>query len=579
MVGLLNSISNNRSRIAIILVFVVLALFMMVGSYYGIKTLSSVRAYIAGEGQWTKAQKEAVSSLLEYSIHKEPSYYKKFQDKLELHQGFEKARKTLMSDNPHLDVAYRGFQQGVGQDKDIDLLIWVTQNFKDLDLLQKAIGIWAKGDTHIEKLEKLGVQLHTAIKKGELGVEKREQIVAEVSSIDRRLTELEGQFSHTMGELASWVRTLIFWTITIVGITLLLIGYLVVNSFFREINNLNDKLSKSESKFKKVLQHSRDVVYQLDIQSGQYKYISPYVEEMLGYSTDVFLKKGRSFVLDHVHPKDIKKMKQEIMDMEKDGHSEYFADETEFRIKTHEGDYIWVNNQRALVTDDCGEPVGVVGSVRDISERKKNEVEIEQSLKEKQTLLEEIHHRVKNNLAVISSLLELQKHESSESLVSVFEDTQSRIRSIAMIHEKLYQNETLSAINIQEYIEDFTGMVSDAFNSQQKNIAITKEVKSFDLDITKAVPLGLILNELLNNAFKHGFKELKEGEIVVSLDETDGIVHFSVADNGNKLPNDFSLQESSSLGMTLVKTLTQQLEGEIDISQNGWTKFGISFQV
>ncbi|WP_138430641.1 PAS domain-containing sensor histidine kinase [Fodinibius saliphilus] len=579
MIGLLNSISNNRSRIAIILVFVVLALFMMVGTYYGTKTLSSVRAYIAGEGQWTKAQKEAVTSLLEYSIHKEPSYYQKFRDKLELHQGFERARKTLMSDNPNLEIAYQGFKLGIGHDEDISLLIWLTQNFKSSEQLQKAINTWQKGDEQIAELEKLGAKLHEAIQKGELGIQKRKRIASEISSIDHNLTELEGSFSHTMGSMASWVKSFIFWTIIIVGITLLIIGYLVVNSFFREINNLNEKLSRSESKFKKVLQHSRDIVYQLDIKSGQYEYISPYVEEMLGYPTDDFLNKGRSFVLGHVHPEDLEKMKQEIESMEEKGHYDYFADETEFRIRTNNGNYIWVNNQRALVKGKNGTAVAIVGSVRDISDRKKYEVEIERSLKEKQTLLEEIHHRVKNNLAVISSLLELQKHESEEPLVTVFEDTQSRIRSIAMIHEKLYQNETLSAIDIQEYIEDFAGMISDAFNSEQKNITIKNKVESFDLDITKAVPLGLIVNELLNNAFKHGFEDVNDGEIVVALEETDGTVQFSVKDNGKGLPEGFTIAESNSLGMTLVKTLTQQLEGEINISEDKWTKFEISFQV
>lgn len=153
-------------------------------------------------------------------------------------------------------------------------------------------------------------------------------------------------------------------------------------------------------------------------------------------------------------------------------------------------------------TDDGG----MVCVVRDIAERKQQEKKTEQSLKEKEVLLEEIHHRVKNNLSVISSLLELQRFEPVESVDALIEDTQSRIKSIAKIHEKLYQSETLSDVNIKDYIEDFSDIVSDTFNSDQKAIAIVKDLQPFAVEITNAVPLDLLLTNCLPMRLSMGFR-------------------------------------------------------------------------
>ncbi|MDZ7689629.1 MAG: histidine kinase dimerization/phosphoacceptor domain -containing protein [Balneolaceae bacterium] len=244
----------------------------------------------------------------------------------------------------------------------------------------------------------------------------------------------------------------------------------------------------------------------------------------------------------------------------------------------NEGNFIWVNNQRSLVKDSNGNPTAIVGTVRDISDRKKHEVEIQKSLEEKQTLLAEIHHRVKNNLAVISGLLELQKNEADDEVRHTLQDTQARIHSIALIHEKLYQTETLSDIDIQEYIGDFANMVANSYEADLRDISITQEVQSFSLDITKALPIGLILNELLNNAYKHGFSDVKNGDLRITLVKENGTGTLRVADNGQGLPDDFNLDNQQSLGMTLIQTLTKQLEGELEIkSGDKWTTFQVKF--
>lgn len=580
MADLNKQFRKGRGNIAIIGVFVGLALFTTVATHYGTKTLSAVRAYVAAEGQWTKAQKEATSLLIQYSVNEQQEIYEQFQEKLNLHKAFKTSRQTLISENPDYDLAFKGFQTAAIHPDDIDLLIWLGQFQDDISYLQQAFEIWKQGDRQIAKLDSVARVLHQTIQKDRLDKDTRNRFIREISTIDSLLTELESSFSATMADGARWIRTVLFWSFVTLGAIIIITGYFITRSYFRDINMLNRELRESETKFRTVLQNSRDVVYKMDFESGDYEYMSPAVKKMLGYSPDHILEQGAKFVLDRIHPEDLKRMDQEIEEMKGKGVEDHFSEETEFRIKTKDGNYIWVNNQRSLVTDSNGNPRAIVGTVRDISDRKKHEMETRKSLEEKQTLLAEIHHRVKNNLAVVSSLLELQKNESGSEVGAILQNTQSRIHSIAMIHEKLYQTETLSDIDIREYIRDFTNMVANSFESDQKEITMTQEVESFKLEITKAVPVGLILNELLNNAYKHGFADAKNGEIRITLMKENGRGILRVADNGQGLPDDFSFENQQSLGMTLIKTLNKQLEGEFEILPNEeWTVLQVKFPI
>ncbi len=574
------SLRDKKGHVTILSVFFVVALFLVVATHYGTKTLSAVRAYVAGEGQWTKAQKEAASLLVQYSVEQEPDLYTRFQEALDLHRGFKRARQTLTSDNPDYDLAYEGFQMADIHPEDIELLIWLTQFHDDISYLEEAVDIWREGDQLIAELDKIGREIQEVVQAGQMNQELRSQYIRDIASLDRRLTNFETSFSSTMGEAARWIQGIIFWSTVGLGAIVIVIGYIITRRFLRGINDLNTQLVKSESKFKKVLQNSRDIIYQMDFDSQNYEYLSPAVESMLGYTPEELMEKGPSFILDRIHPEDLKRIEQEVNEMKGKGVEDHFAKETKYRIKTKEGNYIWVNNRRRLLKDENGNPVAFVGSIRDISEQEKQETKIRQSLKEKQTLLAEIHHRVKNNLAIISGLMHLQQAEADEQVRPILEDMQSRIQSIAMIHEKLYQTDSFSEIDMKEYVEDFTQMVESTYGSKQQEVEMKENLESFTLDITKAVPLGLILNELLNNAYKHGFPDSKSvGELRIKMERQNGTAMLQVTDNGAGLPDDFSFDNKQSLGITLVKTLTDQLGGEVEVVPGAHTTFQVTFPI
>lgn len=218
---------------------------------------------------------------------------------------------------------------------------------------------------------------------------------------------------------------------------------------------------------------------------------------------------------------------------------------------------------------------------QELEQRLRAEARIKASLKEKEVLLKEIHHRVKNNLQIISSLLNLQSTYSTDTTsTAVFQDSQNRVRSMALIHEKLYQSENLSQINFAEYISDLGRYLVSVYRGTSAGVGFNVDAEEILLAIDTAVPCGLILNELISNALKHAFKGMEAGKITVTLQtEKNRHVKLVIADNGIGLPPDFNRQSGTSLGLMLVDTLIDQLDGTLQLTQNGETGSGSCFAI
>jgi len=200
-------------------------------------------------------------------------------------------------------------------------------------------------------------------------------------------------------------------------------------------------------------------------------------------------------------------------------------------------------------------------------------------LQEKETLLQEVHHRVKNNLQVISSLLLLQASSIKDtSILNIFNESRSRIKSIAMVHEKLYQSKNFSRIDFSKYIKDLSSHLLNTYKVNSSHIILNINSEDIILNIKQAIPCGLIINELISNALKYAFPDDMEGKIIVEFYQEDGsMLVLAVSDNGAGLPESFSLENISTLGMELVVNLIDQLHGRIDIDRTRGTSFKISF--
>ncbi len=240
-------------------------------------------------------------------------------------------------------------------------------------------------------------------------------------------------------------------------------------------------------------------------------------------------------------------------------------------------DYIF-NLLFAPLFDENGEVYGIFVEALDVSDQLNYQHQLEESLKEKETLLAEIHHRVKNNLAIVSSMMELQALDSDDAtLQETLRTGQQRIQTIAIIHELLYESESLSYVNlgknIKQLIDSLQNMYGDA-----KEISIEVQSEQIALNINQAIPCALMINEVVTNAFKHAFKEREEGTITVKLQEDEGLVQVDIADDGAGLPEGVDLDRSKTLGMTLINSLVQQLEGDLEISSDEGTRFLFEFE-
>lgn len=251
----------------------------------------------------------------------------------------------------------------------------------------------------------------------------------------------------------------------------------------------------------------------------------------------------------------------------------------EIKNKAKDGSYYWVDTTIVPFLNEDGKPRQYVAIRADITERKRAEEALVETLHDKETLLKEIHHRVKNNMQLISSLLELQaQYVQDAKALGVFEECKNRIRSMALIHEKLYQSSSLAKIDFAEYTRGLVNMLIRTYRiGPLVNVGL--QVEALSLNLETAVPLGLIMNELISNSLEHAFPDQMAGTISVSLLRSSGNqMRLTVHDNGVGLPPDFDLHKSPTLGLRLIHILAEQLRARIEVQGGSGTAFTVTFQ-
>ncbi len=212
------------------------------------------------------------------------------------------------------------------------------------------------------------------------------------------------------------------------------------------------------------------------------------------------------------------------------------------------------------------------------SERDKAQKQIINSLEEKNVLLREIHHRVKNNMQIISSLLSLQSSTiENPEMREIFHESQNRVKSMSIIHEQLYQTDNLSKIDFKIYINGLIKSLFQVYSSPSKQIKWDVDINEVKLNLETSIPCGLIINELISNSLKHAFKERDNGKITVKMDRNNDLITLIVADNGVGISNNFQIEKASTLGLKLVTNLVKQLEGEMIVNNENGASFTIKF--
>ncbi|MEX2639180.1 MAG: PAS domain S-box protein [Balneolales bacterium] len=294
-------------------------------------------------------------------------------------------------------------------------------------------------------------------------------------------------------------------------------------------------------------------------------------QKLYGWTSEEIM--GRN-IIDITPDGSSKKQAAEIMTLLKKGKK--WSDE--FLVKRKDGTTFPAMVTNTPVTGNNGDLIGIVGVSSDLSERKQAERVLSESLKEKEILLAEVHHRVKNNLAVISSLLTLQAESlTDEGLIDIFEQSVSRIQTMALIHEMLYRSESFATIDIEKYLKRMIPPIIGSFNMFGMEIDIDYEAKGIHLDVQTAIPCGMIINELISNAHKHAFIGRDEGNVNIEFTKTGDRHTLTVRDDGVGLPPDFLTGDHPSLGLIIVQELTDQIGGTLQVNENNGTEFVITF--
>jgi PAS domain S-box-containing protein len=334
-------------------------------------------------------------------------------------------------------------------------------------------------------------------------------------------------------------------------------------------------LIATQTRLKYLLSSNPSVIYTCHPNRNRAcTFVSENITQQLGYEIWQYLKDPH-FWVDHIHPEDLSQVLNQVTQLFTDGELT-----CEYRFLHQDGQYRWLRDSMKLSRDRQGQPLEIIGSVVDITERKWAEDQIRTSLTEKEVMLKEIHHRVKNNLQVISSLLKLQAgYLKDQRILEIFKESQNRVRAMALIHEKLYQSEDLAKTDFGEYIRS---LINDLFRSYSVNsrlIRLELRVEEVRLNIDTAIPCGLMINELVSNSLKHAFPTGQAGIIRVDLraQPDDNRYRLVVHDNGIGFPEDLDFRHTASLGLQLVYNLTNQLQGTIDLNRQPGSTFTITF--
>lgn len=336
-----------------------------------------------------------------------------------------------------------------------------------------------------------------------------------------------------------------------------------------------NELKRREKLFESLFLNSPTAIAMIDVE-GKVQKVNESFEELFGYTEEELAGKD---LLKHQLPEERYGERKKTYSnlFSKDEDSSYFEDRLITKNGTEKDLLIG-----ALPVYIEGDPIGAFGIYTDITTLRKTEEDLQESLNEKEVLLAEIHHRVKNNLAVICGLLELEamNWEEDSSVFKVLTQSKLRIHSMARIHEQLYRSMDFANLSLDDYIKELVETIYQSMQEQKKEVELAVECHDVTLNINQAVSCALIVNELVTNAFKYAFEGDHRGKLEVSFTRDDHWITMVVRDNGPGLPQSFEAMTSQSLGHQLVNQLVKQLDGEIDVesSPESGTRYEIRFR-
>jgi len=332
-------------------------------------------------------------------------------------------------------------------------------------------------------------------------------------------------------------------------------------------------LWESEQKYRRLVENLREEYFFYSHGTdGVFTYVSPSITDVLGYSQNEFFK----HYTEYLTPDPINKKVKQHSELSMKGE---LQPPYEVEIYDKDGNSRLLEIREVPVFDEPGKVIAVEGIAHDITDKRKAEDILRQTLLEKEILLREVHHRVKNNLLTLYSLIDLQQAglNGSEDTRYMLDITKQRIHTMGKVHHMLYRSGSFSMLDFSEYIRSMVTEIANIFMSAEKKIDVSLNLEPVTLTIDEGIPCGLILNELLMNAYQHAFIDRESGHISVSFNKKADVHELQICDDGVGMPEDHLPVEPRTLGLNLVTMLTKQLKGKISYNKKNGSKFTIVF--
>jgi len=345
----------------------------------------------------------------------------------------------------------------------------------------------------------------------------------------------------------------------------------------QNIMNMSEKIQERELQLKKSEERYRTLQANIPVgifrstREGKFYSLNPALVQMFGYGSEEEIKK--TDINDLYHDSKQRKTLLEMLNSQK------IVKNFNTELIRKDGAIFWGSISSKVISDEKGNIQYFDGIIEDITERKRSEELIQTSLNEKDVLLQEVHHRVKNNMQVISSLLSLQSRfiKDKDDLI-LFKDSQNRVRSMSLVHEKLYQSENLAEIDFAQYVRSLIGSLFISYGISQEFIKLDIQIKDVLMNLNTAIPCSLLINELITNSLKYAFPDKRKGEISIFMSICESKTYnLIISDNGIGFPADIDHKNTDTLGMQLVDTLIIQLKGSLKLIRDKGTTYRISF--
>lgn len=371
--------------------------------------------------------------------------------------------------------------------------------------------------------------------------------------------------------LVSWGTVLALFRIT--PQVMALRSPLELEAEIQERRRAEDALRTSNEQFRSAFEFAPIGMALVGLE-GRWLKVNRALSEIVGYGEEELLATDFQSL---THPDDLQ---QDLEYVEQLRTGALNAFQIEKRYLHKDGHAVYILLSVSLVRDVNQQPLFFIAQMKDITQRKQAEDRMAASLREKEVLLREIHHRVKNNLQIVSSLLDLQSgYTSDPETLKLFEESRGRVRSMALIHERLYRSGDLAHVDVSEYIQQLADDLYRSYKVSAQDVLLDLRIDAPPLGIDVAIPCGLLLNELMSNCLKHAFPDGRGGKICISLlGNVVGEYVLSVADNGVGFPSTVDFRNSSSFGLQLINTIVEQLHGDLDMKTDDGTAFTIRFR-